>query len=94
MTIGAGALYAIALKYFVLPSKVILTGTEGIASALSYYFDSFLAIYRFVSDLSSYIFEFCVCAGQHYVRDATTLRPSADACNLAIGSADSAVYRP
>jgi uncharacterized membrane-anchored protein YitT (DUF2179 family) len=41
MTIGAGALYAIALKYFVLPSKVILTGTEGIASALSYYFDSF-----------------------------------------------------
>ena len=41
MTIGAGALYAIALKYFVLPSKVILTGTEGIASALSYYFDSY-----------------------------------------------------
>ena len=41
MIIGAGALYAIALKYFVLPSKVILTGTEGIASALSYYFDSF-----------------------------------------------------
>lgn len=41
MTICAGALYAVALKYFVLPSKVILTGTEGIASALSYYFDSF-----------------------------------------------------
>ncbi len=41
MTIGAGALYAIALKYFVMPSKVILTGTEGIASALSYYFDSY-----------------------------------------------------
>lgn len=41
MTIGAGALYAVALKYFVLPSKVILTGTEGIASALSYYFDSY-----------------------------------------------------
>lgn len=37
----AGALYAVALKYFVLPSKVILTGTEGIASALSYYFDSY-----------------------------------------------------
>lgn len=33
----AGAIYAIALKYFVLPSRVILTGTEGIASALSYY---------------------------------------------------------
>lgn len=48
MTIGAGALYAVALKYFVLPSKVILTGTEGIASALSYYFDSywlFIALY-------------------------------------------------
>lgn len=41
MTIGAGLLYAVALKYFVLPSKVILTGTEGIASALSYYFDSY-----------------------------------------------------
>ena len=37
----AGVLYAIALKYFVLPSKVILTGTEGIATALSYYFDSY-----------------------------------------------------
>ena len=37
----AGLLYAIALKYFVLPSKVILTGTEGIATALSYYFDSY-----------------------------------------------------
>lgn len=37
----AGVLYAIALKYFVLPSKVILTGTEGVATALSYYFDSY-----------------------------------------------------
>lgn len=37
----AGLLYAIALKYFVLPSKVILTGTEGIATALSYYFESY-----------------------------------------------------
>lgn len=48
MIIGAGTLYAIALKYFVLPSKVILTGTEGVASALSYYFDSywlFIALY-------------------------------------------------
>ncbi len=48
MTIIAGLLYAIALKYFVLPSKVILTGTEGIAAALSYYFDNywlFIALY-------------------------------------------------
>ncbi|WP_372797392.1 YitT family protein [Pontiella sp.] len=37
----AGVLYAAALKYFVLPSKVILTGTEGIATAFSYYFDSY-----------------------------------------------------
>lgn len=37
----AGVLYAIALKYFVLPSKVILTGSEGIATGLSYYFDSY-----------------------------------------------------
>ncbi|MBK1831898.1 YitT family protein [Verrucomicrobiaceae bacterium R5-34] len=41
LVILAGVLYAIALKYFVLPSKVILTGTEGIATALSYYFESY-----------------------------------------------------
>lgn len=41
MILLAGLLYAIALKYFVLPSKVILTGTEGIATALSYYFESY-----------------------------------------------------
>lgn len=44
----AGVLYAAALKYFVLPSQVILTGTEGIAAALSYYFDAywvFIALY-------------------------------------------------
>ncbi len=34
----AGLLYAAALKYFVLPSRIILTGTEGIAAATSYYF--------------------------------------------------------
>lgn len=39
--LGAGALYAVALKYFVLPSQVILTGTEGIAAALSYYFENY-----------------------------------------------------
>jgi uncharacterized membrane-anchored protein YitT (DUF2179 family) len=37
----AGILYSFALKYFVLPSKVILTGTEGIASSLSYYYESY-----------------------------------------------------
>lgn len=36
--LGAGLLYAAALKYFVLPSRIILTGTEGIAAATSYYF--------------------------------------------------------
>lgn len=41
MMVAAGLLYAIGLKYFVLPSKVILTGTEGIAASLSYYFDSY-----------------------------------------------------
>ncbi len=48
LIICAGVLYAVALKYFVLPSRVILTGTEGIASALSYYFDIywlFIALY-------------------------------------------------
>lgn len=44
----SGVLYALALKYFVLPSRVILTGTEGIAASLSYYLDSeavFLGLY-------------------------------------------------
>ena len=44
----AGVLYAVALKYFVLPSRVVLTGTEGISAALSYYFDSdmlFIVLY-------------------------------------------------
>lgn len=36
----AGVLYALALKYFVLPAKVILTGTEGIAASLSYFFEN------------------------------------------------------
>jgi uncharacterized membrane-anchored protein YitT (DUF2179 family) len=39
--IAGGLLYAMAFKYFVLPSKVILTGTEGIAASLSYYFSSY-----------------------------------------------------
>lgn len=38
---AGGFVYAVALKYFVLPSKVILTGTEGIAAALSYYFSDY-----------------------------------------------------
>lgn len=45
---AAGLLYAIALKYFVFPAKVILTGFEGIAAALAYYFESnslFLILY-------------------------------------------------
>ena len=48
MVVFAGLLYAIALKYFVFPSGVILTGTEGIAAASAYYFDStlvFLVLY-------------------------------------------------
>ena len=56
----AGILYAIALKYFVLPSKVILTGTEGIASTLSYYFDSYslFIILYLIFQLALLIFAF------------------------------------
>ncbi len=35
----AGIVYAIAFKYFVFPSGIILTGTEGIAVSIAYYFD-------------------------------------------------------
>lgn len=44
----AGAVYAIALKYFVFPSGIILTGTEGIAVSIAYYFDNamiFIVLY-------------------------------------------------
>lgn len=47
-TLAAGLLYAVALKYFVFPAKVILTGMEGIAASLGYYFESssfFLVFY-------------------------------------------------
>lgn len=37
----SGLIYAAALKYFVLPSQVILTGMEGVAAALSYYFSDY-----------------------------------------------------
>jgi len=46
INIISGALYAIALKYFVLPSRIILTGTEGIASSLSYFFDDYTLFIR------------------------------------------------
>jgi uncharacterized membrane-anchored protein YitT (DUF2179 family) len=39
-TMGAGLLYAMALKWFVFPAKVILTGTEGIAASLAYHYES------------------------------------------------------
>lgn len=47
-TLGAGVVYACALKYFVFPAKVILTGFEGLAAATAYFFDKewlFLLIY-------------------------------------------------
>jgi len=60
VVVCAGILYAIALKYFVLPSKVILTGTEGIASTLSYYFDSYslFIILYLIFQLALLIFAF------------------------------------
>lgn len=37
----AGVLYAVGIKYFVVPSRVILTGFEGVSLSLSYYWDNF-----------------------------------------------------
>jgi len=48
LAISAGLLYAIALKYFIIPAGIILTGSEGIAVAISYYFDNstiFIVLY-------------------------------------------------
>ncbi len=59
-TIGAGLLYAVALKYFVFPAKVILTGFEGIAAATAYFHDQpwlFLLIYA-ISQAILIIFAF------------------------------------
>lgn len=56
----AGLLYAIALQYFIFPSKIILTGFEGLAAATAYYFDNsslFLIIYA-ASQLVLIVFAF------------------------------------
>lgn len=46
----SGALYAIAIKYFVFPSQVIMTGAEGIAISVAYFFEDqkiFIWMYLF-----------------------------------------------
>ncbi|MDX9703292.1 MAG: YitT family protein [Candidatus Auribacterota bacterium] len=40
LNIFAGILYAVAIKYFVFPSNVIMTGTEGISISVAYFFDN------------------------------------------------------
>ncbi len=54
LAIGAGLLYAIALRYFVIPAEVIPTGTEGIAVSLSYFFESpvlFIVLYTLMQSV-------------------------------------------
>lgn len=44
----SGILYACTLKYFIFPAHVILTGTEGIAISIAYFFDNqwiFIGLY-------------------------------------------------
>ncbi len=36
----AGSLYAIAIKYFIFPAQIIMTGTEGISIATAYFFEN------------------------------------------------------
>lgn len=46
----AGALYASAIKYFIFPSRIIMTGTEGVSIATAYFFDDqriFIWMYLF-----------------------------------------------
>jgi uncharacterized membrane-anchored protein YitT (DUF2179 family) len=48
--IFAGALYAVAIKYFIFPARVIMTGMEGVSIATAYFFNSkwlFIWMYLF-----------------------------------------------
>ena len=48
--IFAGVLYAAAIKYFIFPSRIIMTGTEGISIVTAYFFDNdklFILMYSF-----------------------------------------------
>ncbi|MDD3051168.1 MAG: YitT family protein [Candidatus Cloacimonetes bacterium] len=47
--IFTGFLYAVAIKYFIRPSTVIMTGTEGLSLATSYYLDSEFSFVVFYS---------------------------------------------
>ena len=50
LSIFAGFLYVVAIKYFIFPSQVIMTGTEGISLATAYFFDNqnmFIWMYLF-----------------------------------------------
>tara|TARA_R110000744_G_scaffold110408_2_gene208259 strand:+ start:32 stop:955 length:924 start_codon:yes stop_codon:yes gene_type:complete len=54
LAIAAGLLYSIALKYFVIPAGIILTGSEGIAVSISYYFENstiFIVLYALFQTL-------------------------------------------
>lgn len=54
LIIFAGFLYAIAIKYFIFPSRIIMTGTEGISIATAYFFDNqkiFIWMYLFFQTL-------------------------------------------
>lgn len=50
LIVFAGFVYACAIKYFIFPSKIIMTGTEGISIATAYFFDNhmiFIWLYLF-----------------------------------------------
>jgi uncharacterized membrane-anchored protein YitT (DUF2179 family) len=59
--IFAGFIYCVSVKYFIRPSSVIMTGTEGISIATSYYFDSevtfvlMYSIFQFILIIFSFI---------------------------------------
>jgi uncharacterized membrane-anchored protein YitT (DUF2179 family) len=74
-TLAAGLLYAIALKYFVFPAKVILTGTEGIAASLGYYFesDSFFLVFYTISQAILILFAFKKISRTFALRTALTV---------------------
>lgn len=84
LSMVAGALYAVAIKYFVFPSRVVMTGTEGISIATAYFFDNqkiFIWMYLFFQT-SLIIFAFRKIGSRFAFRTALVIGSVVSVLNL------------